>query len=461
MSITAEERAKVPEEDFAGPHRSFPIRNQQDVHDAAALIGKAEDPEAVKREAIRIAKRKGLTIPQAWKSVGFVDEPMVESDARIFRFGHFPTKLGGQGWGVTRDEFIAVNGESGTIPVGFDPINLKHYEGQKSALDGRTGTATFTVDGDEVKARVKLPPWLDEVRKELGLKISSVIGQIGKELRKIDLVHKDKAHIKDAVFFTDEDGDVVLFEDDEPAVEFCDDGDMAQQAHEMAAAAMPHLCSASKRKSVHFSKETDAERGLRQIHDHSIAEGGAYCPGMGDHHGEVGMTDDEIEEMQEENDRLKQELAAKDNAVTFTADEKKAMQAEIRQLREQGIADKAVTFAKEMTTGKDAKAHPAERKSIVEGYKRAAAIDARLNDTVTFTDEGKSVEGSYLDAFKAGFKLRPRVEVRDERVVNFARDLEAEPVSESDTADAAREAAAREERKKATQAYAVARNGKP
>ena len=65
-AISAEERAQIPEDDFAGPHRSFPIRNQQDVEGAARLIGHAEDPDAVKAKIRAIAKRKGLTLPTSW-----------------------------------------------------------------------------------------------------------------------------------------------------------------------------------------------------------------------------------------------------------------------------------------------------------------------------------------------------------------------------------------------------------
>ncbi|EPZ47642.1 XkdF-like putative serine protease domain-containing protein [Alicyclobacillus acidoterrestris] len=61
------ERNSMSEEDFAGPHRSFPIKDQEDVDNAARLIGHAKDPDAVKRRIIEIARRKGLKIPEAWK----------------------------------------------------------------------------------------------------------------------------------------------------------------------------------------------------------------------------------------------------------------------------------------------------------------------------------------------------------------------------------------------------------
>jgi hypothetical protein len=61
------EREDIPAEDFAGPDKTYPIVDQGSVDGAAKLIGKADDPEAVKAKVIAIAKRKGLKIPDAWK----------------------------------------------------------------------------------------------------------------------------------------------------------------------------------------------------------------------------------------------------------------------------------------------------------------------------------------------------------------------------------------------------------
>ena len=68
--VPEHERDSIPAEDFAGPERTFPIRNQTDVRNAARLVGHAADPDAVKRKIISIAKRKGLTIPASWQKKG-------------------------------------------------------------------------------------------------------------------------------------------------------------------------------------------------------------------------------------------------------------------------------------------------------------------------------------------------------------------------------------------------------
>ena len=67
--ISEHEREKIPDEDFAGPGRSFPIRNEMDVHNAAHLIGHSSNPNKVKQKIIEIAKRKGIesALPEAWK----------------------------------------------------------------------------------------------------------------------------------------------------------------------------------------------------------------------------------------------------------------------------------------------------------------------------------------------------------------------------------------------------------
>ena len=67
---TKADRAKIAPEDFAGPGQTFPIVTQQDVHDAARLIGHAANPAAVKARVIAIARRKGFALPDAWASGG-------------------------------------------------------------------------------------------------------------------------------------------------------------------------------------------------------------------------------------------------------------------------------------------------------------------------------------------------------------------------------------------------------
>jgi phage head maturation protease len=70
-NLSQAERDKLPASSFGDPEgRKFPIVDQDDVDSAAHLIGKASDPEKVKARIVAIARRKGLSIPDAWKEDG-------------------------------------------------------------------------------------------------------------------------------------------------------------------------------------------------------------------------------------------------------------------------------------------------------------------------------------------------------------------------------------------------------
>lgn len=64
---SASDRKKMSPKTFAGPHETYPIETQQDVHDAARLIGHAQNPQAVKSKIKSIAKQKGFSIPVSWR----------------------------------------------------------------------------------------------------------------------------------------------------------------------------------------------------------------------------------------------------------------------------------------------------------------------------------------------------------------------------------------------------------
>ena len=109
------DRDKIPAEDFAGKNRSFPIVTPGDVEDAAKSIGRAGsdnyDAETLKRNIIRIAKRKGQAfvakLPDAWKeeqaeestALEIVGDlvPLVEKAVRMD--GTVPIKIIQPGWG--------------------------------------------------------------------------------------------------------------------------------------------------------------------------------------------------------------------------------------------------------------------------------------------------------------------------------------------------------------------------
>src|SRR6266699_4996990 len=61
------ERESMDESDFCGPHKSFPIKTQEDVDSSAHLIGHAEDEGAVKACVIGKAHSHGWTLPESWQ----------------------------------------------------------------------------------------------------------------------------------------------------------------------------------------------------------------------------------------------------------------------------------------------------------------------------------------------------------------------------------------------------------
>lgn len=84
-SLTKAERDAIPLEDFAWPEeRKYPIDTQDHLDSAATLIGHAPDAmqPKIKARAIRIAKRKGFTLPDAWKDEGGDDDGKKEESGR-------------------------------------------------------------------------------------------------------------------------------------------------------------------------------------------------------------------------------------------------------------------------------------------------------------------------------------------------------------------------------------------
>ena len=349
---------------------------------------------------------------------------MVERRARIFRFGHFPEK-GRGGWGITRDEFVAANGESGTVPIGIDPVRRGHYLGEDSAFDGLTGEAAFTVEGQEVFATLRMPAIVDRARARKDLKVSGVFHPTARTMSKIDLV--ERPYFPDAVVFAEAHDRVLVSEDDEPEeVAFecasCkagkdkgeDDGEgrhheAYQTMHDLAAHGRPSLCDGK----VGFAgpeKKSGHDLLFRQMHHHAVHMG-AYCPAMPDgiDHEEIGMSDD-----------LEDEEAGATGAdeVGFEDEtpRERAMRLRMERLEVQLAEKDAVAFAREVTTGRDARATPAERKAIEEGYARAARVDAAIPESITFTEGTASRQGTHVDAFRALILARPRLGVAGSRV---------------------------------------------
>lgn len=64
------ERDNMDSDQFCGPHQSFPIKSQEDIHNAARLAGHADDPDAVRACIRRKAKANGWNLPDSWNDDG-------------------------------------------------------------------------------------------------------------------------------------------------------------------------------------------------------------------------------------------------------------------------------------------------------------------------------------------------------------------------------------------------------
>lgn len=84
---SAEERRDMPKEDFAGPHESFPIKTQEDVHNAFELAGHADDPDAVRSKIKEIARRKGFSLPKADEDDADKEKQLNPDDTKAGKMG--------------------------------------------------------------------------------------------------------------------------------------------------------------------------------------------------------------------------------------------------------------------------------------------------------------------------------------------------------------------------------------
>lgn len=207
FSISQEERDKLPADDFAGPDRSFPIRNQADLNSAVKLVGHASDPEKVKAEIIKIAKRKGLNLPDSWEENGMVKNsnaefanfaatdksPVLEEIApdmdgeqeyviksgKIFQCGDYPDK-----------NFSLTEEELKTAVSKFKPValDIEHYPSLFDGKLGYLGGVSIGRDGKTLLGRVMLTKPAAELLKDVQIKVSTTWDAAKKTIEKLALV---------------------------------------------------------------------------------------------------------------------------------------------------------------------------------------------------------------------------------------------------------------------------------
>lgn len=210
----------------------------------------------------------------------------VERKGRVFRFGdHVDGK--GQKFSLAREEFEAANPPGTRVPIGFDPVTRKHYEG-KSAFDGKYGDVSLFANGEFVDGDYRIAPILNRAIDDEGLRVSAIFGIADKKARRIDVCRADLAIIPEAVFFAEDGSDeVAIFA--EPMgmptrrVEQADGmgspvlmAMFAQDNHDIASSCYPSLCAGG----AAFAMNEGPRKHMALIHKKAMNHG-AKCPGAG------------------------------------------------------------------------------------------------------------------------------------------------------------------------------------
>lgn len=415
-NLSAEDRKKLPESDFAGPNRTYPIVDASDVADAAALIGKADDPEAVKRRIIAIAKRKGFSIPDAWKekadmadtlsipatftAASEVQGETVVRRGLIFRPGDYPEI----GFSVSPEELQAAVADFHAAP-----LNLQHVP---TVLDGKLGTLRkVEVRDDALYGEAEIPRWLHEVLGDEAVPVSTEWDRATKRLERLSLARGPR--VKDAALLA------AFARHDTPQ------GQSAMQHLHDVAAQHGATC---KKPTADMASKHEAS-AIQQAHDLAVAHG-ARCAGIGAGVGPAFYSDDGnareggketlMSKAQEHFQAFLTALGFKpsegEEVVKLSQDDPPARQQDdprLAALAEQLAAERAARWQAEAAQFAEAeivthkRAMPFERGALIASYLQAARDDQEHPAKVTFALDGKAAEGTRLDALRALQAGRP------------------------------------------------------
>lgn len=459
---TAEKRRQYkqshPENWGDKEHWLFPIEDQEDIDSAGHLIGKAKNPDAVKRQLLAICKRLKLTPPKAWQSemsrtadfaVASADGDMVLRTGKLWEAGDYPDK----DFEMTPEEnWAAVEAFGEALDV-----DLEHVPTILNGHLGKLQEVRLSDDGTEIEGTLAIPKWLNDVVGEEPLKVSCTWNREQKTLDGLALVMKprvsDAAVMSAFAAFTET--QFAGKRHDTPSGQ-----SLLQMMHDDAARAgakcsrsnTADMARCSERNTVDMHSGHELE-GIQAIHDVTVKHGAmcrslsmagpnqttGYYPGFsqgsaGDRSptsagpGGVKMT---------LLDRVKQALGSA--ASTEVTDEPaggaagagagagaaaatetkpadmsagqpanqpdprvQALEEQVARMQRESIEKDAVAFATGLV--RDGKATPAEAAKIAANFTQAAVDDAAHATKVTF---GEGQQGTRLDAFKAMMDARP------------------------------------------------------
>ncbi|NWJ46459.1 MAG: hypothetical protein HXX08_11320 [Chloroflexi bacterium] len=430
FGLSQEERDKIPDSDFAGPDRTFPIDSQEHLESAARLIGHAANPDAVKRKAIRIAKRKGYKLPDAWQSkmsddeddaemgesdneednaemgvgetasneyyknhagspgvskqfsIGFAsateipDTEIVVRRGKVFEAGDYPEKE----FSITPEEM-----EEAVKAFKPVPIDYQHVEGP---LDGEFGKlAKVRVDPKDPKnllGEVAIPKWLHALFKGKPMKVSTTWDIATKKI--IGLAMVNHPAVSDAAVLSAFSQAVFANRRHNK-----DDQATIQHIHD-ATAKMGASCG--EKAGMAASRISKADMSLVQgIHDTS-AKLGAEC------------SSNKESKMSNDTQTTQPDVAEFTQKMAEMAKEVEELKRANQQLRDKTRYDEAVKFAENEITAN--RAYPAEKSMMVALYVQAAKDDegdAKPAGLAQFGETKQQV--NRVTALKAMFAVRP------------------------------------------------------
>lgn len=228
-----EKRDKLPKEDFAGPDESFPIATQQDLDAAIHAIGRAKDPEVVKAGIKRIAKRKGLKLPDTptWNETPTIEVDNMATRAQNIEFLTVNCDCWKNKKAVLenaeaftdadleklaaneRNNKVIVNALSKPVELGKKKVVLSLKDGVLNAkpaedvADGGADDAEENPDGTKKKPtkNQSLANWLkdpDSAPREVKVAVQNMINDTEKAKRQLarQIANASKAQDKDEVF---------------------------------------------------------------------------------------------------------------------------------------------------------------------------------------------------------------------------------------------------------------------
>ena len=363
--LSTKQRKALDLADFGDPaRRLFPILDQDDVDSAAHLIGKAANPEAVKKRIIAIAKRKGLKIPDAWQEKAAMSmvhlaalsldgesqtgDDLVVRTGLICRAGDYPN----HDWSLTPDDLRA----AAEAYQGGGYVELEHLtsQGKQTILDGQLGELQgvwASEDGTELYGDVALPAWIDRISAGAGHKVSAVWERATKALKGVGLV-LDPA-VPDAALMSAH----VAFakRHDTPQGQYA-----MQELHDVAAR-HGAVCSAGNTTmaSKHEAGAIQAMHDLATDHGAKCAAVGARGPMLYSREGHPVAGEKTVAELQAQLEAEKAQRETDRKALV-------ALQAERRVEKAESFVDKLITENRVL---------PAERDLLVKLHVQAATDD--------------------------------------------------------------------------------------